>query len=247
MIPHTRNDFRRPVSRTPHTALRPESLERRLLMAGDNKAPSVDAVYVNDPAWAAAFRAYLEDGNDGSAQFGYEVGKGGGPRAILPWIHLAQVSMQFSEDVVVQQDDLEIASAAGADYAVANFNYDPSTFTATWTLSGPIEADVVTLSLDGSSATGVTDRAGNRLKGRGAAGSDFVQQLLVLPGDTDRSGEVLVGDADGVRDRFFSSVSDSRVDGGFPKYSIFYDVDGSGIILARDFSEVRRRVGTSLP
>jgi hypothetical protein len=247
MIPHARDDFRRPVSRRPHMAFRPELLERRLLMAGDNQAPSVEAVYVNDPAWAAAFRAYLQDGNDGSAQFGYEVGKGGGPRAILPWINLAQVSMQFSEGVIVQQDDLEIGSAAGVDYAVAGFRYDPATFTATWTLSGPIEADVVTLTLDGSSPTGVTDAAGNRLRGRGPAGTDFVQQLLVLPGDTDRSGEVLVGDADGVRDRFFSSVADNRADQGRPKYSIFYDVDGSGIILARDFSEVLRRVGTRLP
>ena len=251
MTPHARKDSRRTLSPRPTPLCRPEALEQRVLMAAD-KAPTVEAVFVNGTDWSPAFRAYLEAGRDGSSQFGYELGAGGGgSNAILPWVNLNQVSVQFSEDVVVQQDDLEIDSLAGADYTVTAFAYDPSTFTATWTLSEPLDADVLTLRLDATGADAITDQTGNPLRGNGGGPSagDVEVELAVLPGDTDRSGEVLQNDYLDVSARFFSSVNDERAATGsqFRKYTIFHDVDGSGIILAEDNAAVRQRVGTSLP
>jgi hypothetical protein len=244
MVPHSRSQSHS-LSHA-HARFRPEALERRTLMAA---APSVEAVYVADTEWAVAFRTFLEDTRDGSAQFGFEAGTGGGTKAILPWIHLDQVSIQFSEDVIVQQDDLDITGASGAAYAVSDFDYDPATFTATWTLAAPIEADVLTLRLDGTSAAGVTDAEGNLLRGNqgGKGGGDFVQELSVLPGDNDRSGDVSLADAERAGDRFFSSVFDIRADNALPKYTIFYDLDGSGFILAEDRGAVVQRIGSTLP
>ena len=250
MTPHARKDSRRNVSQSPNARFSLESLEHRLLMAVDNRAPSVDAVYVTGTVWADEFLAYLEEGNDGSSQYGYAVpASGGGTRSILPWVNLNRFSIQFSEDVSVQQNDLEIASAAGKTYTVTAFAYDPATFTATWTLDQQVtDADVLTLTLDATSPTGVTDPAGNPLRGAGNGG-DFVQQLRILPGDTDRSGEVLENDYLEVSEKFFSSVTDERAATGplFSKYTIFHDVDGSGVILAEDHAETRQRVGTTLP
>ena len=261
MSPARRNT-RRAASR-PARTVAPEPLERRALMSvdaaveapeADNKAPSVDAIYVNGTEWAQAFRDYLEDRNEGSAEFGYEVdGGGGGDNQILPWINLDQISVRFDEPVSVQQDDLEIESRAGEDYAVVAFSYDEDTNTATWTLAGPIDADVLTLRLDGTGEDAITDTAGNTLQGNdndGGGGTgrperDFVHDLAVLPGDTDRSGIVLARDYAEVKQKFFSSTTEERA--GLEKYSVFHDVDGSGIILARDFAEVRQRFFTTLP
>jgi hypothetical protein len=243
MTPHARKDSRSHAHSDGR--YRPEALERRVLFAA---APTVEAVYVADTQWAVAFLTYLEDTRDGSAQFGFQAGQGGGTKAILPWIGLNQVSVQFSENVIVQQDDLDITGVSGT-YAVSNFVYDPATFTATWTLAAPIGADVVTLSLDGTSAGAITDVDGNLLRGNqgGKGGSDFVQVLSVLPGDNDRSGDVSLADAERAGDRFFSSVFDLRADNALPKYTIFYDLDGSGFILARDRAEVVQRIGSTLP
>ena len=150
--------------------------------------------------------------------------------------------MQFSERVTgVQASDLRIESATGEDYVVTGVVYDNATNTATFSLAEPISAaDILTLRIDDAA---VTDTTGNRLR------ADFEQDLPVLPGDADQSGAVTAEDSEGVFARFFTSTEDARVDTGPDrgKYSIFFDVDGSGRILATDFAEVRRREGTSLP
>jgi len=229
----------------------------------DTQQPTVTAVFVNGTNWSQPFRDYLEAKKIGSAQFGFETdpvkptAAGPGPadlhHAILPWINLNQVSIRFSEDVSVQRDDLAISSATGQPYAVTDFHYDPDTFTATWTLDRSIGADVVGLRLDGTSASGVTDTAGNLLKGNAAApagapnaaGRDYIDLLAVLPGDVNRNGTVLANDASTVKSKFFSSTEEPNEYGGH--YSAFADVDGSGTILANDFSAVRSRFFTKLP
>ena len=238
----------------------PEPLERRRLLAADaavepaadNNAPEVEAVYVNGTQWTTAFREYLEDERLGSGLYGFDAGGSGRGEEggdILPWINLDQVSVQFSEDVVVQQDDLEIISLVERDYNVVDFDYDDETFTATWTLDGPIAADVIELRLDGTSATGVTDTAGNPLRGNesgggGQRGRDHVQELSVLPGDVNRSGFVNAVDYTETLKRFFTSTTGGNAR---EEYSPFYDVDGNGVVNAVDFSEVKKRWFTGLP
>jgi len=240
----------------------------------DTQPPTVDAVFVNGTDWSQSFRDYLQAKKLGSAQFGFETdqvnasanGAGTGTNdlkhAILPWINLNQISIRFSEDVSVQQDDLTITSATGQTYNVTDFRYDPQTFTATWTLDRSIGADVVGLRLDGTSPTGVTDTAGNPLKGNvnnngggdtgdtgGAGGAsqarDYVDLLPVLPGDVNRSGTVLANDFSLVKSKFFSSTAEP--DEYQSRYSPFADVDGSGSILANDYSAVKSRFFTRLP
>jgi len=279
----------RPAQRAPAPARFFESLESRVLMSvassdpasdpapappTDTQPPTVDAVFVNGTDWSQSFRDYLQAKKLGSAQFGFETdpvnasANGAGPgtndlkHAILPWINLNQISIRFSEDVSVQQNDLTISSAAGQTYNVTDFRYDPATFTATWTLDRSIGADVVGLRLDGTSPTGVTDAAGNPLKGNvndngstdsgdpgGATGvpqaRDYVDLLPVLPGDVNRSGTVLANDFSLVKSKFFSSTAEP--DEYQSRYSPFADVDGSGSILANDYSAVKSRFFTRLP
>jgi hypothetical protein len=243
MSPRARNDSRRPDVRRSEIArprLCPEPLERRLLMAAD-KAPAVESVFVNGTSWAPEFSAYLEDGRDGSARFGYEA-DGRGDKSILPWININQITLQFSEPVDVAPGALEIDSATGEDYVVTGVVVDDATNTATFSLAEPISAaDILTLRLDGAA---VTDATGNTL-----AGGDFAKELAVLPGDANQSGQVTAEDAEGVFARFFTSTADARVDTGPDrgKYSIFFDVDGNAQILATDFAAVQDREGDSLP
>jgi hypothetical protein len=137
----------------------------------------------------------------------------------------------------VDQGDLAIASAAGTPYNVTAFNYDEATFTATWTLDQPIDADVLTLSL-----AGITDNTGNTLRG-----GVFATEIAILPGDGNRDGIVDRADSDEAFERSFSRASDTRVGPGFPKYSIFFDVNGSADIGALDVAAIRQRMGTTLP
>jgi hypothetical protein len=59
----------------------------------------------------------------------------------------------------------------------------------------------------------------------------------------DSSGAVVAADASAVERSFFRTVSDP----GLWPDSIFRDVNGSGAILADDFTEVKKRFFTRLP
>jgi hypothetical protein len=146
--------------------------------------------------------------------------------------------------------------AAGAGAA---FSYDPATFTATWTLAtAGLGPDKLLLDLDGDSAAGVTDAAGNRLDGEwtgaadvfptgdGFANGDFRFNMNVLPGDVNRSGgTVNAGDVTQVRNRQFT---DTETPGAAPNlYTVFHDVNGNGVINAQDVTLVRNRQFTELP
>jgi hypothetical protein len=254
---------RRTDSCSNHIARSCESLERRRMMsaaaddpAPDTTAPTVEAVFVNGTDWSAAFRTYLGQNNLGSAIYGFQTdntgSSGGGLRSgIIPWINVDQVSIRFSENVVVQEDDLEVRGVRSGVLEAAEFAYDPLTFTATWTFDEPLTADLIQLRLDGDSDTGVTDTAGNPLdadtSGSGGApqGHDFRLLLRVLPGDVTRNGSVVANDFSEVKQKFFASTT--NVGTGNRQYSIFHDVDGSGAILANDFSEVKNRFFGRLP
>ena len=238
---------------------KPESLERRTLMSAaalaDTTPPTVEAVFVNGTDWSASFRTFMEQNDLGSATYGFRTdttgSSGNGLRSgIIPWINVDQISIQFNEDVIIQEDDLQLRGVRSGDLDASGFAYNAQTFTATWTFDDAFAADLLMLRLDGNSATGVTDTAGNPLAGSssgggGGAGGDFRLLLPVLPGDVNRNGAVVANDFSEVKQKFFSTVN--NVGSGNRQYSIFHDVDGSGAILASDFSEVKRRFFGRLP
>jgi uncharacterized delta-60 repeat protein len=195
-----------------------------VLVGYDGGGPRrVQYAYVDGSAWADSFRRHV-------GPWGYRVLTEAPsylyePGAPLPWLNLNQVAVGFNRPVDVERGDLRLRGVSVAEYAVADFSYDPDTRTAVWTLDRTIGADRVRVELD---VEGVRP---------------FATQFNVLPGDVDRGGTVVAAGA--VKRSFFRTVSNPGV---WPDpYSIFRDVDGSGAILADDFSEVKKRFFTRLP
>jgi hypothetical protein len=142
-----------------------------------------------------------------------------------------QIIIKFSEDVVVHQSDLTLASVvpqSGIIYDVngvgATFNYDPSTHIATWTLPNSFPIDRIKITLSDN----VTDQPYNNLtnqldgewnnpgylgatstnifpSGNGTAGGSFKFYFTVLPGDSDQDNIVSLDDKLKVNDYFGSS------------------------------------------
>ena len=224
----------------------------------DHIAPTVEQVLVRGSAWDDTFWAYLESQGLGNEN-GYRIPVGSSAQLdTLPWTNVDTLTIVFSEDIVVDQDDLALWSVNVLDYVsevgfatVDGFTYDAATFTATWKLAAPITADKLLIDLDGDMG-GVTDIAGNLLDGEwedttstfpsgdAAAGGDFQFRFNILPGDVDRNGMTIINDLILVR----NSLSQTPVDTG---YSIFKDMDGSGQILINDMILVRNRLTTALP
>ena len=222
--------------------------------------PAVVQVYVNGTAWSSAFRTHLQNQGLGHAVFGFAVPDGAAQLDELPWTNLNQVSVRFTEHVDVQQADLSIygVNVAGG-YALGPFNYDPVSFTATWTLAaGSFRNDKLLLVLDGDAGGGVADASGNRLDGEwvsgadaypsgdGTAGGDLAFRLNVLPGDANRSGgRVGTTDLTQTRNR---QLTGTTAPGTVPNtYSVFHDVNGSGRVDSQDVTLVRNKQLTSLP
>ena len=253
----------------------PEALEARRLFAAvaadpgtdpaadppvDNNPPQVVAVYVNGSTWTDSFRTALEADHEGSALFGAEtdsvnVEAGQNFREhVLGWVGINQVSIQFDEDVSVQQDDLIITGINQATYAPTAFAYDAEHFTATWTLPAPVNNDVLTIRLEGSDATGVTDLAGNPLQGNcpdeggnpgpgGNPGRDYCELLPILAGDVTRDGVVNARDLGLVKAHLNARSTGSSSD----RYDVFADANGDAAINALDLALVKQRLNSRLP
>ena len=129
----------------------------------------------------------------------------------LPWGNIDQIKVVFSENVVVDQSDLALSGVNVSQYDIADstFAYDPTTFTATWTLPQAIGTDKLLLQLNADGSNPIEDTAGNRLDGEwtnptrttqsssstypsgdGTAGGDFLFRFNVLPGDANQDGTV---------------------------------------------------------
>ena len=203
-------------------------------LAIDDAAPQVTGVWVGSTAWSRGFMDHLQSTGAGDAALGYALPLNG-HAAPLPWTSLNQVTFRFGEDVVAGLASLAIPGLNVARYTVTGFSYDPATFTATWTLSGPLWADRLTL----APAAGVTDAAGNPL-------SPFALPLDVLPGDADRSGSVTALDLIQVRSRIRRSTASPGA-ATTRQYTPFHDLDGNGAIGVLDLMHVRRNGGKRLP
>ena len=197
----------------------------------------VAEVYVSGSQWAQPFRDALSQRGLGSAQFGVALTPP--PADPLPWVNLNQVSVAFDRNVTVDAGDLLVAGTRGG-LATSAFAYNTTTHTATWTLSAPLSADRVLLTLPGATADPTLDGDGD-----GTPGGDVVLRFNVLPGDVTGDGIVLADDFSQVKQKFFSSTTNPG--SGAAAYSVFHDVNGSGSILADDFSEVKKRFFTNLP
>ena len=230
-------------------------------------APRVNQVYVSGSSWTQEFKDYLEDTGQGSSRYGFVIPDRDQLNE-LPWINLDQVSIRFSEDVLVDPGDLAVRGVNVPEYALdpASFRYDADTRTATWRLAnGQVFAnDRLLLDLDGEGEQGVKDKDGNLLDGEwrnpggpnqnrgdnfpsgdGSPGGDFRFRINTLPGDTDRNGVVAAPDFGETKKRFFTSPRNPT--NIYSTYNAFYDVDGNAFINAVDFSEVKKRFFKALP
>jgi|GEM_PF-325120 len=192
---------------------------------GSDAAASVDHLMVKSGAWSDSFLDALDAGglaHPNLSQMGYRIGEGSGQLDPLPWSKIDALSLSFSRDVSVVQGDLVLYDVTSTPCAIDGFSYNSSTFTATWTLTDPIGPDRLSIDMDG-----------------GPVG-DFQFSFNVLPGDTDRSGQTDIPDAEGIRSRLFLRA-------GAPGYSVLHDINGSGRSDFIDWSIVRANLGVSLP
>ena len=171
--------------------------------------PVVTRVLVRSSDWSSQFL-------DSLGGVGYAIPDGPNQVLPLPWVNLNTLIVEFSENVIVTQDDLALVGVNVEDYAFSAFSYDAVTHRATWTITQNLELDKLLIDLDGNSVGAVTDAAGNRLdgdwtnptwnpplaplggdawpSGDGTPGGDFHFRFNVLPGDANQSGAVNVDD-----------------------------------------------------
>lgn len=210
-------------------------------------APRVGQVLLRNSSWSSEFRSSLD-----AQGWGYPLRGGASQLADLPWLGLDQIAVRFSEDVLVQQDDLILAGVNKPNYSFSGFSYDAATFTAVWTLSEPLSADKLLLQLAAGGPDPIRNAAGSRLdgdwihsssvfpSGNGISGGDFLFRLNVLPGNVDQTDSTGVFDTIKTRNKQFTQIGD-------PNYSPFYDVNGSGGINIQDTILVRNHQFTTLP
>ena len=121
-------------------------------------------MYASSSVWNQTFRDYLEDEGFGDERYGYEILARDQVRE-LPWDNLDTISVRFSEDVLVDFNDLQIRGINVPNYTLdpASFRYDADTRTATWRMAANnlrFRADRIILDLDGDSPNGVRDAEG---------------------------------------------------------------------------------------
>ena len=106
--------------------------------------PQVSGVYVDGTTWSSSFLSGMQAAGQGTGD-GYSIPGGGASQLVdLPWMNLNQIQIEFNENVNVQESSLTVTGINVSQYTFANFSYDSSTFTATWTLSKSIGTDRLT-------------------------------------------------------------------------------------------------------
>ena len=229
----------------PQRRLRVESLENRCLLSH----PTVTAVDVAGTNWAPSFVAYLQSSGLGVGGYAIPVGSSAQLQT-LPWANLDTIRITFSEDVVVAAADLSVSGVNQTAYAFSDFSYDPSTFTATWTLAAPLAKDKLMLDLDANGMAPVhsvstgdvldgawTDCQSVYPSGNGQGGADFKFSFNVLPGDATMDGIVNGADLNAVLSGYNKT--------GLPwAHGDFY---GNGTVNGADLNVVLSNYNESLP
>jgi len=210
-------------------------------------APEVAEVLVGSSLWSTSFLSYLDQQGLGAGGYAIPVTAADQLRSV-PWTNIDKLMVRFTEDVVIPEDVFALVGVRTPLLMPSSFNYDPVSFTATWTFSTPLTADKWLLRvldtvtdasgnpLDGDWTTG----SGAAISGDGSAGGDFTFRFNVLPGDVNRDNTVLGDDVIQTRNAQFRTTAAAS-------YSAFHDFNGSGAILGDDVILVRNRQFTLLP
>lgn len=123
------------------------------------------------------------------------------------------ISAKFSENVTISRSALLLrgASHGSINLTSAVFNYDPATFTATWTLTQSLPDDEYTATLDNSK---ITDAGGKKLDGNGdGVGADNATFTFYrLFGDTTADAVVDYTDLSLLASRWLITPGDSGLD-----------------------------------
>lgn len=215
----------------------------------DSLGPRVSRIWVSGSDWTDEFKEELA--RRGLGEHGYALVVGGCDQLLdLPWTNINQIVVEFAEDVFVAAGDLQLEGLNRDSYPVLadQFQYDPTSRRAVWTMGGRIGADKLLLTVSDR----VTDLVGNPLDGEwsnvigqypsgdGQSGGDFRFLFTVLPGDVTRNEAVDQQDVLSAARRAFSGPLQGV-------YDPFHDVDADGYVTANDLVLIRNHEGISLP
>lgn len=231
-------------------------------IGSDTAPPVIKDVLVRGTSWSQAFGDQLAA--NGLGDGGYSIPVGGAAQFdTLPWLNVNQLIVRFSEEVLIDEQDLRLQGVLGpngvddanVDYGFAGLAVrtgPTGDFEAVWTLASALAVDRLLMTIDGSTATAVTDLLGNVLdgdwldarslypSGEGTAGGDFAFRFNSLPGDTEPDEYVVADDVLEVRVRMGQMA-------GMSPYSHTHDLDANGFIVSGDVLAARARLGDFLP
>jgi hypothetical protein len=235
-----------------------------LTLTTQSTVPLVTNVYVNSTAWLPSFKNFLATSTQGSATLGYAIPTGTAatfnrntPNQLntLSWTNMNQISVSFSEDVVIAQADFALTGVNVASYAVSGFSYGEvgGVWTATWTLGSNLGADKLMvnvpatvvargggLQLAGAWTQPTPSTAGSAMPSGGSPGTAFAFRINSLPGDVNSNTAVTNQDLSITR-------AAAGTTPGVGLYTIFKDVNGNGAVTNQDLSLVQARLATTLP
>ena len=243
-----RSWLRGACARTDSPSLRFESLEQRLTLTG---APTVVDFQAGSTAWTSDFVNYLH--THGMGDGGYRVPTGSSSQVkSLSWSNIDKLSVTFSEDVHVLENHLSLTGVSVASVSFSHFEYDPRSFTATWTLSAALPKNSYRFELDGDGAWPVRDLTGSALdgewttsttnypSGNGTSGGDFAFDFRVLPGDFNQNNGIDFSD-------YTASTSRNGLTTSSGSYAPFADIDGSGSHTTADSSSIQAKMYNAYP
>lgn len=164
-------------------------------LQGGNHPASVTNVLFGSSRWSTEQRAQI----DPALGLGTAIPVGTCDQfqtIAMSW--LDQISIVFSEEMVVSAEDLQVIGVNQASYSLGagGFAYDAANHAATWTLAQPILADKIVLrlrdtvrSMGGRALDGEwTDIAQVFSSGDGIPGGDFTFRFNALAGDWNHDG-----------------------------------------------------------
>ena len=206
----------------------------------------VSEVYARGSGWSANFKTYMEGQGLGDDVYGYRVDNKTGDQQVLPWTNINEIVLRYSAPptgagIPTPGTVTLTGDRAGGNYTVTAVNQlDPQTFVLV------LDRALGNLSTGGENGV----RVNLVVPGGGAGGGNFSHVLRSLQGDVAHGAagsahSVVAADFSDVKNRFFRTTS-APGPAGPQQYTVFHDVDGSGGILANDFSFVKARFFDSL-